>query len=111
MSIPSFDLEVIRSGAAARILVSGELDIATVPTLEEAIQSVTAEPGTDLVVDLRAVTFMDSTGLRLLLQTHARSDGGAFGLSIVRGPTQLDRLFTISGVGDVLPLVDAPATG
>ena len=110
MSIPSFDLQVIREGATARIVVAGELDIATVPQLEQTIAEITAERGVDLVVDLRNVTFMDSTGLRLLVQTHGQSDSGDFALSIVRGPGQLDRLFSVTGVADVLPLVDAPAT-
>ncbi len=108
MSIPSFDVEVVRNGGATRIAPSGELDIATNPVLEQAIAAATSEPGARLVLDLRELTFMDSTGLRTLAQTNARAANDGFTLAIVRGPRQIDRVLEISGLGALLPLVDTP---
>lgn len=51
---------------------------------------------------------MDSTGLRALAQTNARAEQDRFHLSIVRGPRQIERVLEISGLADLLPLVDAP---
>jgi anti-anti-sigma factor len=111
VSHPSFDLEVTRNASSARIAPAGELDIATAPELERAIAEVTGDSARlDLVVDLRGLTFMDSTGLRTLVQTNAQAAQDGFTLSIVRGPSQIDRLFAVSGLDDVLPLVDAPPT-
>ncbi|WP_326689384.1 STAS domain-containing protein [Streptomyces sp. NBC_01795] len=73
--------------------VKGELDIATVPELESALDWVFAPEGRPLVVlDMLAVTFLDCAIIRPLL--HARSTalsrGGA--LSLVCGPTPVRRL-------------------
>jgi len=108
MSIPSFDLRVVREGRTASIAPSGELDIASAPELEEAINEATAEQGVKLVLDLRALTFMDSSGLRMLAQTNARANTGGFELEIIRGPSQIERVLEISGLSTLLPMVDAP---
>ena len=108
MSIPSFGIEVVRNGAATHISPTGELDIATTPALEQAIADATTDAGAALVLDLRELTFMDSTGLRTLAQTNARAEADGFSLSIVRGSRQIERVLEISGLGALLPLVDAP---
>ena len=109
MSIPSFGIEVVRNGGSTRIAPAGELDIATTPAFEQAIAEATGEPGAAIVLDLRELTFMDSTGLRTLAQTNARAEQDGFTLEIVRGPRQIERVLEISGLGALLPLVDAPA--
>ena len=78
--------------------VFGELDLATAPRLEHAL----AEAGDDVLLDLRGLTFMDSTGVRVLLEAAER--GG--GLRIVP-PADGDARVTIdqSGIGPLLPLV------
>jgi anti-anti-sigma factor len=108
MSIPSFDLKVVKSDRTTHIAPAGELDIASAPEFESAIAEATAEPGSTLVLDLRELTFMDSTGLRALAQTNARAEQDGFSLSIVRGPRQIERVLEISGLAELLPLVDAP---
>jgi len=108
MSIPTFGITVSADNGRTLIAPSGELDIATTPALEQAITEATALPGAELVLDLRELTFMDSTGLRTLAQTNARAEADGFTLSIVRGPRQIERVLEISGLGALLPLVDAP---
>ncbi|MEA2131566.1 MAG: anti-sigma factor antagonist [Solirubrobacteraceae bacterium] len=109
MSIPApFALKVVQRDRKTHIAPSGELDIASAPAFEQAIADATAEPGAELVLDLRELTFMDSTGLRTLAQANVKAVQAGTALSIWRGPRQIERVLEISGLADLLPLVDAP---
>ena len=108
MSLPSFDLRVERNGGSAHIAPCGELDIATTPELEQALADATADGVDEIVLDLRELSFMDSTGLRALAQANSRAEAAGVSLSIIRGPRQIERVLEISGLGSLLPLVDAP---
>jgi anti-anti-sigma factor len=108
MTHPSFDLRVVRTGRAVHIAPCGELDIATTPELEQALSGATADGVPQIVLDLRELTFMDSTGLRALAQANARATELGVSLSLIRGPRQIERVLEISGLGALLPLVDAP---
>ncbi len=108
MALPSFDLRVARSDGRTHITPRGELDIVTSPLLEEALAEATAAAVPEVVLDLRELTFMDSTGLRTLAQANARADEAGVALSIVRGPRQIGRVLEISGLSPLLPLVDGP---
>lgn len=105
--MPSFDLRVVHNGRSTRIAPCGELDIATTPELEQALDAA-ANGGGEIVLDLRELTFMDSTGLRALAQANTRAEETGVALSIIRGPRQIERVLEISGLGALLPLVDAP---
>ncbi|MDP1847566.1 MAG: STAS domain-containing protein [Solirubrobacteraceae bacterium] len=109
MPVPDFDLRVVRSDSRLHIAPVGELDIATAPQLEEAISKATSEPVAELVLDLRELTFMDSTGLRTLAQANLKAEQAGTALSIWRGSRQIERVLEISGLGPLLPLADAPA--
>jgi anti-sigma B factor antagonist len=87
----------------------GEIDLATAPLLESALRELRDTGFDHLVVDLRSVTFLDSTGLRLLLSWDevARREGLDF--ELVPGPPPVQRLFGITGVRDRLRFVEAPA--
>jgi anti-sigma B factor antagonist len=90
---------------AAWIRVAGELDVATAPQLEQTLRE--AVVGTRRVVlDLRALTFMDCTGVGVIVQfSHrARQTGGR--LALVRGPAPVDRVFVLTGTDDGLEIVD-----
>ena len=108
MTVPAFDLRVVRGADRMRIVPRGELDIVTAPQLEQAISEGTAEAVPELVLDLRELTFMDSTGLRTLAQANQRTQQAGTTLSIWRGPRQIERVLEISGLGPLLPLADAP---
>jgi anti-anti-sigma factor len=108
MTIPSFDLQIVRNGGAVHLAPAGELDIASTPELELALAEATADAVAEIVLDLRELTFMDSTGLRALAQANARAGDHGIALSIIRGPRQIERVLEISGLSAMLPLVDAP---
>ena len=109
MTDSAFELNVVRSSSRMHVTPRGELDIATAPQLEDAVSAATSEPVAELVLDLRELTFMDSTGLRVLAQANMKAEQAGTALSIWRGSHQIERVLEISGLGPLLPLADAPA--
>jgi anti-sigma B factor antagonist len=103
-----FRVEVRDNDRAAVVTVSGELDLASSPAFEEELDRVISSEAPVVVIDLRELEFMDSTGLSVLIRAHQRAEerGQRFGL--VRGSQQVQRLLSLTGVADRLTLVDAP---
>ena len=60
-----------------------------------------------LVVDLSGLTFLDSSGLRLLIELAADADRDGFTLGLVPGPPVVQRVFEVSGMRALLPFSDA----
>lgn len=103
-----FSVKVRRDGAAAVVVVSGELDLASGPELEGQLDQL-AGPDTKLVVvDLRQLDFMDSTGLSIIVRAHQRLAGQGCEMGLVRGSQQVQRLLDLTGVAERLRLVDSP---
>ena len=90
------------------IRVSGELDLASSPALEEELERVAKSDATVIVVDLAELEFMDSTGLSVLVRAHQRAEENGRRLGLVNGSQQVQRLLTLTGVADRLSLADAP---
>ncbi len=91
------------------LALRGELDLATVPVLEDALQS--AERAHELVVvDLRDLTFLDSTGLHVLISAEQRARRSGARLMIVQGPPQVRRLLELTGAIDQLQVVSDPSS-
>ena len=66
-----------------------------------------AHPAT-IVIDLRRLEFMDSMGLGVLLGALRRSRTGGWRLVLVKGPEPIERLLLITGVGNLVEMVDEP---
>jgi len=83
-----------------RVTLRGELDLGSAARLEQAL----AEAGDDVLLDLRGLTFMDSTGVRVLLEAAERYGAG---LRIV-APASGEVRVTIeeTGIAPLLPLVE-----
>jgi anti-anti-sigma factor len=62
-----------------------------------------------VVLDLREVGFMDTSGLRYVLELNDRAARDGFQLRLVRGPAAVQRVFEVSGLDSRLPFVDDPA--
>jgi anti-sigma B factor antagonist len=89
-----------------RVAVSGELDISTAPRLEDELLRVERdEPGT-LALDLRQLTFMDSTGLRIVVAADARARESGRRFVVVKGPDSVQRIFTLTRLDERLELID-----
>lgn len=103
-----FRVEVHKDGEATVIAVNGELDLASGPELEAELDQVSG-PGTQLLVlDLRQLDFMDSTGLSILVRAHQRLAGEGCEVGLVKGSQQVQRLLDLTGVAERLRLVDRP---
>jgi anti-sigma B factor antagonist len=103
-----FSVEEHNQGTASVLTVAGELDLRTSPELEERLARA-FDAGADLVIlDLRGVEFMDSTGLRVLLTAHQRAHESGRRFALVRGADQVERVLTLTGVREMLTIVDAP---
>lgn len=89
------------------IAISGELDLASGPRLEEELSALDPDV-TLVVVDLRRLEFMDSTGLSIIVRAHQRLAEQERELSLVRGSPQVQRLLDLTGVAERVRLVQAP---
>jgi anti-sigma B factor antagonist len=102
-------VEISRVGSSVSVALAGELDVSCARRFGDVLDKAMADGLEDLVIDLRTVTFLDSTGLVLLIKadTLAREEG--FHLHIVRSPTEIVRaVFEVSGIDTLLPLADEP---
>lgn len=87
--------------------VSGELDLASSPMLDQELARLAAAEPALLVLDLRGLAFMDSTGLSVLVRAHHHAEQAGRRLVLVRGGPQVQRLLNLTGLADRLPIVDS----
>ena len=101
------EIDVSETGGVRRLRLRGELDLAGIDRFERLVTG--AGPAT-FVVDLRALTFIDSSGLRALIMAdeRVRADGGR--IIVVRGPDRVNDVLEVTGVARRLELVDEPPT-
>lgn len=100
-----FRCAVARDGDAVRVIVEGELDLAAAPSVEELLRAPLQDGVERRVLDLRGLTFMDSSGLRTILSAHGAARREGWALQIVPGPPAVQRVFEICGVKDSLRFV------
>jgi len=84
----------------------GDLDLSSVAALDAEVRAVEATDVDQIIIDLSGVTFMDSTGLRLLVQADARSRADSNRLRLVRGSRRVQRVFELTNTEAMLPFVD-----
>jgi anti-sigma B factor antagonist len=73
LSSSPFEVTIEQLGDAVHVVMSGELDISTAQRLEDDLKRIEADHPATTVLDLQKLTFMDSTGLRLLIMADARA--------------------------------------
>jgi anti-sigma B factor antagonist len=102
-----FRVDVVRSGDRVLVTPGGEVDIATSPSLQEAFDGIAYDGVRLLVLDLRDVEFMDSTGIAVVhrIDELARERGLSF--VVVRGRDSVQRVFNLTGLDHVLAFVDS----
>ncbi|MGH2904996.1 MAG: STAS domain-containing protein [Solirubrobacteraceae bacterium] len=105
-----FELYSETDGASGRLTLTGELDLATVPRVESAVDALLAGEVRHLTIDLAKLSFLDSSGVRLFLQLAHSAEHVGWTLALVNLPERLDGIFRLTGVGENLPLVkdDSP---
>jgi anti-anti-sigma factor len=93
---------------ATTLTLSGDLDLLSSPALERALAPALDSDAELIVVDLRGLEFMDSTGLHVLIQAHQRARDAGRRLALVRARERVHRLFDLTGLSDGLTIVDSP---
>jgi anti-sigma B factor antagonist len=94
----------------ALVALHGELDLQTVSKVADVLDGL--EPRADgvrhVVLDLRGLTFMDVIGLRELLRQNGFARSNRHNLAVVRGTEAIQRVLKLTGVDEMLVLVDDP---
>lgn len=104
---PYLTIEVTVAAEVHTIVLIGEADLLGAPNIEAAFADAAAGDARRIVVDLRKLTFIDSSGLQTLITGHQQCLARDRELSIVPGPASVQRLFEIAGMSDALPFCAA----
>jgi anti-sigma B factor antagonist len=104
--VPTLQFETTRDGTVAVIAATGELDLSGAAPLEAELDRLAEEPelGT-IVLDLRGLEFMDSSGLRLIVLTDMRARESGRRFALVRGTETVHRVFEITRMSERLDFV------
>jgi anti-sigma B factor antagonist len=108
--VANLEFETIRrNGAFAVVAPTGELDLSGAAVLEIEIERLEQEPGLRvLVLDLRGLEFMDSSGLRLVVLTDRRAREAGRRFALVPGSDTVQRVFEITRMSERLDFVADP---
>lgn len=97
-SIEPFSTASRRVGETTLVQVHGELDCFTVPSLEGQMNTVLRDGGGPVVLDLRELSFIDVSGLRLAVRLEARAQLHGQPFSMLEGEGQVARVFELTGM-------------
>jgi anti-sigma B factor antagonist len=101
----------VSGGHPTRLILAGELDGATAVILSEQLRQLTADLDGDLTVDIGLITFIDSTGLSLLISLHNQVRALGRTLTVADPTPMARRLFEITGLDQVLMIGPTPPLG
>ena len=104
-----FELQTTQEPYGLHAALSGEIDLSTVEQVESGLRDAIQNGAGVVAVDLREVSFLDSSGLRLLLQLHKDLDGSGRRLVVVQGPRRVARVFELTGADSELEFVSDPS--
>ena len=106
-----FEVEALTHRRTALVALRGELDLVTVSKVAEVLDGLEPQPSgvRHVVLDLRGLTFMDSSGLHELIRQNEFARSNRHNLAVVRGTPAIQRVLEVSGVEHMLVLVDDPA--
>src|SRR3712207_807751 len=106
----AFDLKAEETGRGVRIALAGELDISTGIQLDEELRRWEEHGSDPIVVDLRRLEFMDSSGLRTLIAADSRAREGGRRLVIVQGPDVVQRVLRVTRLDERLETRSEPTS-
>ena len=100
----AFSIEIRPDRSRVLVVPHGDLDLASVGPLAAEIDELVSRGFNALVIDLRATSFIDSTGIRLMLTQTSRTDAR---ITLIDGPDIVSRVFDLTGVRQILPFEPA----
>ena len=102
---PAFGVRARAYEHAHVVAPRGELDLFTVDALGAALAA-RPDPCDAVVLDLRDLTFFDTSGMRLVVETFHELDGTGTRFAILRGSPDVQRLFALARLDERLPFFD-----
>ncbi len=107
----SFTLQDAAAGGDHTLLFRGELDMLAASEVDDVIAGLCAGPDGRITLDLRKLTFVDSTGLRAIVDASEACKRHGHELLIVPGPRNVQHMFALTGLLDRLPFLAADGDG
>jgi anti-sigma B factor antagonist len=89
------------------VTLAGELDMANAPLLQKAVESKDLAGSKTIVLDLQGLTFLDSTGLRIILAAREQCWRRGQEFAVTPGSQQVQRLLSVTGVGEHLRTISS----
>jgi len=107
--IEPFSCTVTEEADHVLVVPRGELDMATVGAIEQELRRQRRSGADHLVLDLRRLSFMDSSGLNLVSRWISESSNDGFRFELEPGPPVVQRVFDLAGMTDGLPFRTRPS--
>jgi anti-anti-sigma factor len=105
--ISEFSIQERRLDGTVVLTLRGELDLVNAETVAARLDALRTA-GEPVLLDLDVLDFMDSSGLRVVLNAAEASDASGWPFSVTHGPDQIQRLFESTCVTARLPIVPRP---
>jgi anti-sigma B factor antagonist len=96
LELPRFALAIRPDRSRVVLALTGEIDVASVADVQTALQDLRDAGWEDIVVDLRDVSFIDSTGLGVLIAADERARREGWELAVTKGSPPLERLLKLA---------------
>jgi anti-sigma B factor antagonist len=107
--MPKLDFETTRNGTVAVVRPTGELDLSGAAVVEAELDRLADDPGlATVILDLRGLEFMDSSGLRLVVVADMRARDAGRRFALIRGDETVHRVFEITRMSERLEFVEDP---
>lgn len=104
----NFDVQIRTVNRAVVLSVAGELDLESSPALEQALSDLGGHDPELVILDLRQLDFIDSTGLHVIVKARQRAEQAGRRFALVRGGEQVQRMLGITRVDERMTLIDSP---
>ncbi|HEY0516937.1 MAG TPA: STAS domain-containing protein [Solirubrobacteraceae bacterium] len=100
------DIEGLDEDGGRTLRLRGELDISSVQQLERLVQETCADGAARLRLDLRELSFIDSSGIAAIVQASSVCEEQGLDFELLEGPPAVQRLFVLTGLSEILPFRD-----
>jgi anti-sigma B factor antagonist len=98
------ETELVEETLEVRLI--GEFDLQSFDAVDEVLGNAMMGGGHDLLVDLRGVTFIDSSGIRALMRAESRAVAAGRHLRLIKGPENVHRVFVLAGLDTRLDIAN-----
>lgn len=109
-AVTTLEVALGHAGEGSPLLsLRGELDLSTAPKVEQALRQLEGDGPSTIVIDLRGLTFLDSSGLRLILEADSRARREDRRLLVVPGPPEVQRVFRVTLTDARIEFIENPS--